>query len=719
MSLTTQFDLALEQFDMEKWGDFERLCSIFLASEYDDLRTMANPSGDGGRDSELFSDGKKVAFQYSVSKNFESKINNTVDKLKKNFPSYFILVYLTNFNIGSKGDKLKAKILKEHSIVLDIRDKNWFIERLHGSAGNIAIVEEIIEKYVKPLVKNYTQPGQRQYALTFLEAQAATVYLGLQLEDVTTKRNLTKLSFEALIRAALRDTDSEHRIKKEDIYNFIFSNTNINRTPDILSVIDGGLVRLARTTIKHWNLDDTYCLSYEEKIRVSEKIVEKIKIDSYIFEKIIYVCNTRGVTDEDDIEYIHNAVENALNKFLYEKGEAFVLAINGKYIDVLADRELLTNIIKDLVCKKPYKLKGTYDVIDEILFVSSYLLLLKEEQIYSYFRTLSNSYTLYSFLNQTPRIKDATSKIFKRGKIWLDTTVVLPLLGEQFDDERPKKIDNIIASCKENSIQIYITHGILEECLAHINKGIACSRMATSQWVGKIPYLYLKYIEAGKAPANFCYTLRDMIGDVRPLDDLEEYLQEKFNIEINDVDKTECKLTDSIKFAIERIWHEAHYQRRNNAGANTINEETLNKLVRHDQELYSGILSQRIEEKSSPLGYEHWLLTLDKIARDIPKKINEEFPHEKIFSPLMSFSFLENCMIFNQTMEKKIASLPLVLDIEINSENDGRGLLEVSDEIRRNKISQSERVVNREVRDGLDRLKITQGVPLEFSDEEN
>ena len=66
------FELALDKTRSSDWEYFEELSSGFLASELTSLRTMASPSGDGGRDSELFSsDGNTyVAVQYSVSKDF-------------------------------------------------------------------------------------------------------------------------------------------------------------------------------------------------------------------------------------------------------------------------------------------------------------------------------------------------------------------------------------------------------------------------------------------------------------------------------------------------------------------------------------------------------------------------------------------------------------------------------------------------------------------------
>jgi hypothetical protein len=99
------FELALEKTRSSDWEYFEELSSNFLASEFGSLRTMASPSGDGGRDSELFSpDGTTyVAVQYSVAKNWDVKIRKTIKRLSEKFDDIKVLIYTTNQIIGANG----------------------------------------------------------------------------------------------------------------------------------------------------------------------------------------------------------------------------------------------------------------------------------------------------------------------------------------------------------------------------------------------------------------------------------------------------------------------------------------------------------------------------------------------------------------------------------------------------------------------------------------
>jgi hypothetical protein len=111
------FKLALERLQPSDWEEFEWLASDFLAIEFPELRTMANPSGDGGRDSELFSShgNPSIAFQYSLQRDWRQKINQTAARLIREFSSIRILIFLSNQQIGGQGDDIKRSLLERRT----------------------------------------------------------------------------------------------------------------------------------------------------------------------------------------------------------------------------------------------------------------------------------------------------------------------------------------------------------------------------------------------------------------------------------------------------------------------------------------------------------------------------------------------------------------------------------------------------------------------------
>ena len=84
-----RFLLALRSLRSSDWEKFERLCSAFLAVEFPQVRTTASPGGDRGRDAELFtySGSPNVLFQFSVARDWEAKIADTLKRIKVEFPS--------------------------------------------------------------------------------------------------------------------------------------------------------------------------------------------------------------------------------------------------------------------------------------------------------------------------------------------------------------------------------------------------------------------------------------------------------------------------------------------------------------------------------------------------------------------------------------------------------------------------------------------------------
>jgi hypothetical protein len=68
-----RLELALEKLAPGQWERFETFASEFLVAEMPDLRTVASPAGDSGRDAELFSPNGVCSqvLQYSVAKDWQ------------------------------------------------------------------------------------------------------------------------------------------------------------------------------------------------------------------------------------------------------------------------------------------------------------------------------------------------------------------------------------------------------------------------------------------------------------------------------------------------------------------------------------------------------------------------------------------------------------------------------------------------------------------------
>jgi hypothetical protein len=61
-----RLELALAQIPPAAWDDFEKFASEFLIADFPDLRTMARPAGDKGRDADVFDVDNAGAHQVAV-----------------------------------------------------------------------------------------------------------------------------------------------------------------------------------------------------------------------------------------------------------------------------------------------------------------------------------------------------------------------------------------------------------------------------------------------------------------------------------------------------------------------------------------------------------------------------------------------------------------------------------------------------------------------------
>ena len=136
-----------------------------------------------------------------------------------------------------------------------------------------------------------------------------------------------------------------------------------------------------------------------------------------------------------------------------------------------------------------------------------------------------------------------------------------------------------------------------------------------------------------------------------------------------------------------------------------MDESIVEKLIKNDIETYIGVMVLRQSEEISELGYRNWLLTTDKMAWEIRDKLRDEFNDYTLASPLMSFAYLLNSMIFGPERNRvgKVAeqSLPLFLDDEL-TESTPVEFLKMVNQIRQDNEGLPERVIRRKVRDYID-----------------
>jgi hypothetical protein len=708
------FELALDKTRPSDWEYFEELSSGFLASELESLRTMASPSGDGGRDSELFSsDGLTyVAVQYSVSKDFDSKVMRTIKRLEDNFSQIKVLIYCTNQQIGAKGDTLKKKCMAK-GVSLDIRDKSWFLERYENDDTKYSCAVQLVDVIARPLLESESIIEMTRPALTSIESKAALTYLGMQWEDESTDKGLTKIAFESLVRAALRNTSSDQRMSRSTIHEKVLQFIPSNEESEIKKYVDSSLKKLDKKVIRHWRKDDEFCLTHDEVQRIQERVAETACEESEFSNEIErLVENEKEDSDhinDENIDDISNRILRIVDLYLIKSGESFASSVVHGNI-CINDQNTLKNCIFSDINDHPSAECYLNHFPDIALNVIARVLSSDLPAVITHLKKISDTYTLYSFLREAPDVQKVTKKIFSHGKIWLDTTIVLPLLVETFyRDEKHKRYTKITSSLVESGVDIRVTDGVIREVLQHINIATTCSRRQLNQWGGRIPFLYYHYVEQGYEPSKFSSSVEVFHGQYRPEEDIEEYLKHNFHIVVESlVDAVELVDKD-VRYRIETLWSDAHKLRRseNGNGNGNLDEAITESLIKHDVESYVGVIGMRQKEQASELGYKHWWLTIDSLAWKIRNKLKDEFARPPS-SPLMSLDFLASTLSFGPARVKfnreQEQMLPLFFEADA-SEYMPRELIEIANRVREKHSGLPEYVIRRKVRDTCDRMK--------------
>ena len=322
-----RFEFALEGLRSSEWEHFERLCSAFLAAEFPGLRTAASPSGDEGRDAGLFrfDASPTVVFQFSIAQDWKTKVRRTIDRVKSAIPSATVLIYLSNQVIGAAGDALKREALQK-GISLDLRDRSWFLERSDADEARKRAADQLARVVVDPLLHNAGVLTNAP-AIRGQESRTALVYLEMQSRDEDRSKGLTKLSFEAFVRWALRGTDAANRKSVDEIRSAVQSLLPQHAPAQLNPFIDSALHRLSRGPIKYWKVDETYHLDFEESVRIKDRISGLALLGDAFQDDVEEILRREPAVPEARYIDITHRIRTIIESYFYRLGEEFAQCV--------------------------------------------------------------------------------------------------------------------------------------------------------------------------------------------------------------------------------------------------------------------------------------------------------------------------------------------------------------------------------------------------------
>ncbi|UQR61782.1 hypothetical protein LRP30_34060 [Bradyrhizobium sp. C-145] len=383
---------------------------------------------------------------------------------------------------------------------------------------------------VDPILAERGIVSTDQLKLTGGEARTALFYLEMQWRDENTAKGLTRSCYEALVKVALRGTDSEHRISREEVYERVRDLLPHYSIEQLKPFVDTALGRLSKQAIRHWPKLDEFNLSFEELQRIGDSAagIELLRSD---FKKEILTALTEaeGVTIRD-IDAIAELTISLVEKLFLRRGEEFAACVARDTPPEVNEIDLKDVIVANLPAKVDIKGRNAVSVLQSVI---SNLLNSPSSATAEYVNILSDAYTLFAFLAETPDVQAVTKKLFSYGEIWLDTSVILPVIAEQAYPEGLRPFATMLLQARKIGLKLLITPGIIEEIERHLNRCVVYDK--SPSWEGRVPFVYGQYALAGRPTGGFRAWAEQFFGNQNPEKDIADYLSGEFGVELEEI----------------------------------------------------------------------------------------------------------------------------------------------------------------------------------------
>lgn len=699
--MSSRFKLALEQLPSTEWRLFETLAQEFLVAEYPMLRSTASQSGDGGRDGELFiPDGMpSTGFQFSVRKDWSSKITQTRERLAVTFPDINRIIYVTNQEVGAAADTLRRAVWEQYKVQIDILDISYFLDRENRDAQRKAAAEDLARRIVDPFLSQRGVVNTVAEALQPEEGKLALLHLTLSRRDGESDRNLTKSCFDALVLSSLHGTTAENLRSRDQISTEMALIVN-GPSYQIDGLIDSALTRLSVKggPVTKNRSKGGYHIAFRETERLNEETADYLLGEEALHKDLVAaIYGFDSTLDQDREKSLREAsrLKTALEGILLKRGEAFAGAIESGQVQNLDNYEITVDL-DNLGHKGQLPHTQAATAILSVFEGAS-------EHTRTHLRRVIDAYTLLAFLRLTPDVQKTMSKVFADADIWLDTSAVLPLLGELLlDDPNERHYSNLFSAARATGMNLYITDGVVEEIASHLHgcESVA-SRSRRGDTIGShLPFIYATYILSGRDPKELSEWLLDIRGTQRPDDDIRLYLKEVFGIERKSLKELSDNADPKLRGAVQELWYAVHDRRRDT------DQGTVARLVAHDVENTIGVIEVRRQNPDSPMGHKAWWLTLDRTAFKLKSHLREFLGEGAPASPALSPDFLLQ-LIRLRPMPAGVAAntLPPIATQLARFRGTPQELIAAAEKIRQKHAGMSEIRIRREVRDGLDTLR--------------
>lgn len=609
-------------------------------------------------------------FQITIDKKPKQKIQDTLEKLKKNGIAYHRLTYVTNISVKNK-DELVDFADDNYDISLRIFDGNWIANNCNESVATQSVIVNFIARHLREMQK----PGKEFVVNDFVKDPKLYVFLMQQMRNNGNIQNLNDKLIDSLILYSLRDTDPDtnHLMTAEDIENSVKNMFNFE-VERLRSKINRRLKALSkkpnRKVNHHTQGIDSYCLPFETRLRIiSDNAKDKELYDDFMIEAE-NIIRDHLRSEAVQVKKITHILKKIVELIYYQQGLEFSdFLLNG------GCSELFESNLSETV-------DGVLDssnVIDNNRTkVKTALILAIRKIVYSgspnakkYLKSLSKTYLMLFLMKCDPQIVGYFQAMAGKMRIFVCTSILVPAFSEIYLEDQNKRYWNLLKSAKSRGVRLLVNDTILDELLFHINnsyrifdseyrKNIELFDKGKEEFIDQIlirAYLYAK----NEGKINSYETFLDnyiTINSFSAKQELIDFLNEEFGIDYVSADNKEMKV-EIDKTDFDQLYHEL------------ISVKGSSGKARADANLILTIYALRSahgEINSSFEGYRTWWLSSDTATH---KAVSRLFKQKYPVSCYMRPDFLYNYISFTPAKEKISAlyenTFPNLLGVQISN----------------------------------------------------
>ncbi|MGJ3402344.1 hypothetical protein [Glutamicibacter sp. Je.9.36] len=456
---------------------FEAFVNDFFGSLLGKDFTPLGGVKDGGADGferYVSEDSSKKSFmQASIRMDVETKVRQTVDRLREFGRTPTSLTYVTSKPVKAV-DALEDKLTEELNITIRIRDANYLVSHANDSLGTQAAYNQ----HLRHLTESLDQIGSSTVvtASRHVRDPSVFVFLSQELErrDGAGNQTLVADVVDSLIMWALEgtDPDQDKLMNEAEILEKILSvlpsveNLVKPRLPKRLVALSAKTRNDGRA-IRRYKSRGEYCLPYETRrlLKDENQSDEALRttVESSIEERIIGSVPP-GLGEVGVLSAVKVAIRTLQLTFEHQ-GLTFISSLQSDEPTelVVVSDSLAAALDEESINGQRRTLIGNvvYECLRGVLYDST-----AEER--AYLHKLSRTYALLFTLNSEPKLIDYFQRMAGDFHLYVGSDQLVRALSEICLDDADRIVTNTLKMAAQAGAKLILTEAALDEIVYHL-----------------------------------------------------------------------------------------------------------------------------------------------------------------------------------------------------------------------------------------------------------